>query len=99
MEFMIIGRDGTDAGAFGRRLAVREQHLDCFDTFRKLGFFKYGCAILDDNQQMVGSVIVCEFESRDELEKLWLSNEPYVVGDVWRNIEITQIRSRIPTNV
>lgn len=98
MEFMIIGRDGTDAGALGRRLAVREQHLACFDTFCKSGHFTYGCAMLDDNQQMVGSVIVCEFASRDELEALWLSHEPYVVGDVWRDIEITQIRSRIPAN-
>ncbi len=96
MEFMIIGRDGTDAGAADRRLAVRAQHLDCFDEFSRSGFFKYGCAILDDKQQMVGSLIICEFASRDELEQQWLSNEPYVVGDVWRNIEITQIRSRIP---
>ena len=45
MEFLVIGRDGTDAGALGRRLAVREQHLDCFDTYSKLSFFKYGCAL------------------------------------------------------
>ncbi|MBI5648329.1 MAG: hypothetical protein HY962_15465 [Ignavibacteriae bacterium] len=99
MEFMIIGRDGTDAGALDRRLAVREQHLECFDRFTNAGVFKYGCAILDDKQQMVGSVIVCEFASRDEMEEVWLSHEPYVVGDVWRSIEILPVRSRIPTKV
>lgn len=96
MEFLLIGRDGTDEGAMARRLAVRERHLALFDEFSRRGYFKYGCAILDDNQKMVGSVIVCEFDSRQALEDVWLSQEPYVLGDVWRTVEVTQVRTRIP---
>ncbi len=96
MEFLLIGRDGTDEGAPGRRLAVRERHLALFDELSRQGRFKYGCVILDDRQNMAGSVIVSEFASRKELEDVWLSREPYVLGDVWKTIEIMQVRSRAP---
>jgi uncharacterized protein YciI len=95
VEFMLIGRDGTDEGAMGRRLAVRERHLAVFDELSRRGHFKYGCAILDDDQKMVGSVIVCEFSSRKELEERWLSREPYA-ADVWKTVEIVQVRTRVP---
>jgi hypothetical protein len=95
MEFMLIGRDGTDEGALDRRLAVRQRHLALFDEFSRRGYFKYGCAMLDDDQRMVGSMIVCEFSSRKELEELWLSREPYA-ADVWKTVEIVPVRTRIP---
>jgi uncharacterized protein len=95
MEFLLIAHDGKDEEALNRRLAVREQHLALFDRFYELGVFKYGCAILDDDQRMVGSVVACEFSSREELQKAWLAHEPYVLGDVWRQIEIIPIRTRI----
>jgi uncharacterized protein YciI len=95
VEFMLIGRDGTDEGALGRRLAVRERHLALFDELSRRGHFKYGCAILDDTQKMVGSVIVCEFPSLEELQKQWLSREPYAEG-VWKTVEILPVRTRIP---
>jgi hypothetical protein len=96
MEFLLIGHDGTDEGAMGRRLAVRERHLALFDEFSRRGYFKYGCALLDDDEKMVGSLIVCEFASRRELEDLWLSQEPYVLGGVWKATEIRRIRTRRP---
>jgi len=95
MEFLLIGYDGTDEGAPGRRLAVRERHLALFDEFTKRGHFKYGCALLDDDQNMVGSAIVCEFSSRAELEEQWLSQEPYVLGGVWKTIEMRAVRTRV----
>jgi uncharacterized protein YciI len=94
MEFLLIGHDGTDQGALGRRLAVRERHLAVFDEFSRGGYFKYGCALLDDDETMVGSLVVCEFTSRRELEDLWLSQEPYVLGGVWKTTEIRGIRTR-----
>ena len=44
---------------------------------------------------MVGSMIVAEFPSRADLESQWLLHEPYVVGDVWRKVEI--LRAQVPT--
>jgi uncharacterized protein YciI len=95
MEFLLIAYDGVDEEALDRRLAVREQHLNVFDENRRRGIFKYGCAILDENQKMIGSMIVCEFPSMKELEETWLSREPYVLGDVWKSIDIKPARSRV----
>lgn len=95
MEFMLIAFDGTDENALARRLAVREQHLAFFDEYRRRGTFKYGCAILDENQKMIGSMIVCDFPSKKDLEETWLSREPYVLGEVWKHIEIRLVRTRV----
>jgi hypothetical protein len=76
VEFLLIARNGTDEGAVARRLAVRERHVALFDDFSRRGYFKYGCARLNDDQKMIGSVIVCEFPSRQEVEDQWLSQEP-----------------------
>lgn len=94
---MLIAHDGNDDEALNRRLAARERHLALFDQFNQMGIFKYGCAILNDNGQMIGSVVVSEFSSREELENTWLSREPYVLGGVWKNIEIIPIRTRART--
>ena len=97
MEFILIAHDGNDEEALNRRLAVREKHLALFDHFIRLGIFKYGCAILNENGKMIGSVVVSEFSSREELKDTWLSKEPYVLGGVWKTIEIMPIRTRVDT--
>jgi uncharacterized protein YciI len=51
----------------------------------------YAVAILDGSDKMIGSVMVCEFESRKSVDE-WLEIEPYVVGNVWQNIEIKSCR-------
>jgi uncharacterized protein YciI len=51
----------------------------------------FAAAILDANATMTGSMLVLDFPSRVELEA-WLDVEPYVTGDVWRQIEISPVR-------
>jgi uncharacterized protein YciI len=51
------------------------------------GKWLYAAGILSDDGKMIGSMIVCHFASRDELEE-WLKVEPYVVGNVWKEIKI-----------
>lgn len=96
MQFVLIGRDGTDDGALNRRMAVREQHLTLFDTLSRRGNFLHGAALLDEGGKMVGSLILCEFASRETLEDLWLIQEPYILGGVWEQVEIHRIKSRLP---
>jgi uncharacterized protein YciI len=88
---MLTGYDGTDEGALGRRLAVREHHLKLGVQLAEAGQMLYGAAILDDAGQMIGSVLILDYPSRAELEQ-WLTVEPYVTGDVWRRIEIVPVR-------
>src|SRR5271157_3321261 len=91
MQFLVIGLDGTDEDALNRRLAVRAAHIELGDKMRDAGKMLYGAAILDDNEKMTGSVLVCEFESREELDQ-WLKEEPYVTGKVWQKVEVQRCK-------
>ena len=91
MQFIVIGKDGTDPGAMERRLASREAHLRLGDEMEAAGSRWYGAAIFDDNQKMIGSMAVMDFPSELALND-WLKIEPYVVGDVWRTVEILKCR-------
>ncbi len=91
MQFMLLGYDGHDDDALGRRLAVRERHLELGDQLAAEAKLHFAAAILDANGTMIGSMIVLEFPSRAELDG-WLAVEPYVTGDVWREIEILPVR-------
>jgi uncharacterized protein YciI len=94
MQFVVIAYDGTDEAALERRLAVREAHLALAKEMFDAGRWLYACGILDDNGQMIGSMIVCDFASRDEMEQHWLKQEPYILGNVWQTINIH--RAQVP---
>ncbi|MGA1072747.1 MAG: YciI family protein [Pseudohongiellaceae bacterium] len=91
MQFMIVAYDGTDEGALNRRLAVRDSHIAGAIELKYKGNLIAGGAILDDAGRMIGSTTYVDFESRAELDA-WLERDPYVTGDVWRDITITPIR-------
>jgi uncharacterized protein YciI len=91
VQFLLTAHDGKDEGALGRRLAVREQHIALGDEMVAVGQMLYGTAILDDAGRMIGSMMVLDFPGRAELEA-WLAREPYVTGDVWREIDVQPCR-------
>ena len=91
MQFMVVAYDGTDEGALNRRLAVRDSHIAGAIELKNKGNLIAGGAILDDAGRMIGSTTYVAFESRAELDA-WLEIDPYVTGDVWRDITITPIR-------
>jgi uncharacterized protein YciI len=91
MQFLLIAYDGTDEDAPQRRSKARPEHLKNVDNLRQKGKFLFGGAILDDNEKMKGSVIVYEFPDRQSLDKM-LEKEPYILGKVWKHIEIQTFR-------
>ncbi|RLV69300.1 YCII-related [Streptomyces sp. CBMAI 2042] len=91
MQFMLIGRDGTDEGALERRLAVRDAHIALGDTLVAEGKMLFGTALLDENDRMIGSMLVLDYPSRAELDQ-WLAVEPYAVSGVWEDITVTPVR-------
>ena len=91
MQFLLIAHDGTDEGALNRRMAAREEHIALGDRLRDSGNMLYGGALLNGAGQMSGSMLVLDFPSRDDLDR-WLKIEPYVRGDVWRDIEVQPFR-------
>jgi len=88
MQFMILAYDGTDENALARRMAAREAHLELGKEMHDAGKWLYATGILDDAGKMIGSMIVCDFASRSEMQKEWLSREPYIIGKVWEKIDI-----------
>ncbi|KOU12080.1 YciI family protein [Streptomyces sp. MMS21 TC-5] len=88
---MLIGRDGTDEGALDRRLAVREAHIALGDKLVAEGRMLFGTALLGDDGNMIGSMLVLDYPSRAELDQ-WLAVEPYATSGVWEEITITPVR-------
>jgi hypothetical protein len=93
MQFLVVGYDGTDDKAPERRLAVREAHLAGVTKMKEEGKAVFGVAILNDREQMIGSALVVDFPARADVDA-WLKTEPYVVGNVWRKIEV--LPARVP---
>jgi len=91
MQFLLVAFDGTDTGALERRMKTRPKHLEKITVLKKRGEFLLGGAILDENEKMIGSMIVYEFPDRAALDES-LKNEPYIINKVWQKIEIRPYR-------
>ena len=94
MQFVIIARDGTDPEAPARRQAVRPAHLEGIRPFVERGNILIGGAILDEFGTMVGSVIMSDFSTREELDS-WLTGDPYVTEGVWQEVEVRLYRAAV----
>jgi uncharacterized protein YciI len=91
MQFLLVAFDGNDPEALERRMKVRPAHLENVAALKRSGQFMFGGAILDDGGKMTGSMIVYEFPNRQALDE-YLKTEPYITGDVWRQIDIRPFR-------
>lgn len=87
MQFLVLGYDGSDEQAAERRAAAREAHLSLIGEMKDAGSVLIAAMIKNDEGRGIGSALICEFDSRDELDE-WLRREPYVTGGVWENIEV-----------
>jgi hypothetical protein len=52
---------------------------------------RYGVAMLDEHDSMIGSVMIVDFPNRSGVDA-WLQTEPYVTGGVWQTIDIKPCR-------
>ena len=82
MQFVITAYDGADV--LEKRMAVRPRHLE---NMEKLGS-RVLCAggILDGDGKPKGSVLVVEFDTRDQLDA-YLADEPYIREKVWQDVK------------
>ena len=86
VQFVVRAYDGE--GVLEKRLEVRPRHLESIERIRKHVVCAGG--LLDDEGKMKGSLLVMEFESRQELDA-YLANEPYVQEHVWEKIEVERM--------
>ena len=91
MQFIVKAYDGK--GMLEKRMAVRPRHLE---GMARLGAHVV-CAggLLDDEGKMKGSVLIMDFQNREELDN-YLANEPYVQEHFWEKIEVERLNVVIP---
>jgi len=86
-QYLITAYDYTDAGALDRRMQVRPHHFEGARELKKNSNFVFGGAILNDEGKMIGSVMVMQFETEEQLEN-WKQTEPYITQKIWERYEI-----------
>ena len=91
MQFLVLAYDGGDDQAKARRANARPRHFESIQPMVKRGELRAAGPILDDDGDMIGSVLLAEFPTRAELDA-WLAREPYVAEGVWQRIEIKAFR-------
>ena len=90
-QYLISANDGKDDEALERRKEVKPLHLDGARKLKENGNFVIGGAMLDDDNNMRGSIMIVQFESQEDFQN-WYDNEPYITGGVWKEIEVKPFR-------
>lgn len=96
MQFVVVARDGTDDEAIDRRRRVRPTHLEAIAPLVVAGHVLVGGAILNEGEEMIGSVLLVDFPDRRALDA-WIEADPYVTGGVWKEIEVSPYRAATGT--
>lgn len=91
MKYVIHAYDQTDADALNRRMAARPDHLAYVRQLKEKGQFILGGAILSPEETMIGSMLILNFDSDDQLQT-YLKTDPYIVQGVWDKIDIKPFR-------
>jgi len=90
-QYLVTGYDYTDEGALERRMNIRPHHLDGVKQLKANGNFIAAAAFLNDEGNMIGSVMMLQFESEEQLDA-WKLAEPYVTQNVWESVDVKPIK-------
>ncbi|MFI4982669.1 MAG: YciI family protein, partial [Nevskiales bacterium] len=90
-QFLVLVYDGTDVEASARRQAARPAHLDRLKGNVASGRLVFGGPIFDDGQKPIGSFLLADCASRQELDSM-IANDPYTKGNVWQRVEVKPVR-------
>lgn len=74
-----------------RRMAARPEHLAGAKALKANNNYVVGGAMLDDNEKMIGSVMIVQFENDEKMQE-WYDNEPYIRDGVWKFVEVMPFR-------
>jgi uncharacterized protein YciI len=90
-QYLITAYDYTDTGALQRRMNVRPHHLDGVKELKEKGNYIVGGAILNDEEKMIGTVMLLQFETEEALDS-WKQSEPYITQKIWESVDIKPFR-------
>lgn len=94
MLYVLHAYDHTDAAAPERRQHARPAHIDRARELKAAGHLIVGGALLSATGQMIGSMMLVEFEDEAALNE-WLFTDPYVTGKVWDKIDVKPFRQAV----
>lgn len=86
MQFVITAYDGE--GVLDKRMEVRHLHLEGMERLKEHLICAGG--LLDEAGKMKGSVLVMEFQNREEVDE-YLAHEVYVQEHVWERITVERM--------
>ena len=86
MQFVITAYYG--AGMLDKRMEVRPLHLEGMERLKSHLIAAGG--LLDVEGKLKGSVLIMEFQSREEVEA-YLASEIYVTERVWEKITVERM--------
>ena len=90
-QYLVTAYDHTNDGALETRMNVRPHHLDEAKELKENGNYVVGGAILNDEGNMIGSVMIVQFKTEEELQA-WQQREPYITQKVWETVDIKPFR-------
>ena len=90
MHFVLTAYDATDDEVLERRKSVRDEHLAYVQELKAAGKIIMGMALLDDDEQMCGSLMVFDFPDEAALLEC-IENDPYTAGGVWDECTVTRV--------
>ena len=90
-QYVVTGYDFTDEGAIQRRLDVRPHHMDGVLAIKESGNLVAAAALLNNNGDAIGSVMILQFETDEQLEG-WKMTEPYFTQGIWETVDIKPAR-------
>ena len=88
MQFVINAHDRKDA--YERRMSVRAQHLENISKYNENGHVICAGGMTDGEGKLIGSVLIMDFESRDQLDD-YLQSEPCIKANVWEDIIVEPV--------
>ncbi len=91
MQYIVHAYDHTGPDALDRRMAARPAHLAYVAQLKEKGQFLLGGALLDPDGRMMGSMLILDMETEDQLTS-YLDSDPYIVQGVWDKIDVKPFR-------
>ena len=91
MQFLVIAEDSKDPATLDRRKAVREEHTALATKLKEEGHGLFGAALTDAEGNPIGSVYICDFPSRAELDD-YLQTEAYAREKIWEHITVRECK-------
>ena len=90
-QYIMYAWDGIDEQALERRMSIRPSHFKNARKLKDNGNFIFGGAMLNDKGKMIGSMMVVQFETKEQLQQ-WLDTEPYITGKVWEEMKLSPFK-------